>query len=66
MNKVLKQGLHRDISGEKKAVRDYSQRIKESKDHPSASRTLRHIKGEEQEHKRELEGVLSGLKSAIK
>lgn len=58
---ALKSGLHRDISGEKKAVRDYSSRIKQAKG-TGITPTLKHIRSEEREHKSELNQALEGLK----
>lgn len=60
---ALKEGLKRDIAGEVKAIKDYGQRIKQAKG-SGVTPTLKHIRGEEREHKTELSGALSGLKNA--
>jgi rubrerythrin len=62
---ALNAGLRKDIAGERKAIRDYSQRIQQSKG-SGVTPILKHIRGEEQEHRGELQKALSGLKSARK
>jgi rubrerythrin len=59
----LKTGLRKDIAGEEKAIKDYSQRIQQAKG-SGVTPVLKHIRGEEKEHKVELSGALKGLKSA--
>lgn len=59
----FKDGIKYDIRGEEKAIRDYGERIRQSKG-TGVTRTLTHIQGEEKEHKRELTQALQGLKSA--
>jgi rubrerythrin len=59
----FRDGLERDLAGENKAIRDYQTRIHQSTD-KSITATLEEIEGDEQNHKRRLKKVLSGLRSA--
>lgn len=48
------------IKDEHEAIDAYSKAIKELEDKPEVVAVLEHIKGEEEEHVEELEGILKG------
>ena len=54
--------LQRDLADESKAIKDYGERIKQSKGHGFTS-TLREIQGDEKDHHRKIAAILAGLKS---
>jgi rubrerythrin len=59
----IKPKLQKDLAGETKAIKDYSQRIQQAKGTPVA-KTLEEIRRDEKDHHKKLIKALAGLKSA--
>ncbi len=53
-NEMMKKLIGGDIHEESEAIKDYSKRHQQAKGRPPLRKTLKHIKTDEQEHKKKL------------